>query len=131
MTRAGGQVPDSYGLSTTVYCPVASEANPVKANDVLTFATTGPNHVAPATDGAEIQAIAKHDVTDAFTPLGIWVLGYSRVHKFTYTGTAPVIGQAIVADGNGTVRAATDTDTTGRGFVLYVDTTRNYVEVAV
>lgn len=130
MTRAGGQVPDSYGLSTTVYCPTASETSKVKANDVLTLATTGPNHVAPATDGGSIDAIAKHDVSDPFEPLGVWLLRYSRVHKFYYTGTAPVIGNEIVADGNGTVRVAGDTET-GFGFVMYVDTARNYVEVAV
>ena len=128
MPRVGGQVPDSYGLSLTVTCPTASETNPVEADDILTFASTGPYHVAPADAGDPIQVIAKHPVTDPFTPLGVCVLGYSRVQKMKYTGTAPTIGSSVEADRTGGVRTAA---TAGNNLVLYVDTARSYVEVAL
>lgn len=130
MTRVGGQVPDSYGLSLTVTVPAASEANPVDAGDVLNFATTGPYHAALAADGGAVQLIAKHPVSDPLTPLGVWVLGFSRVQKMTYTGTAPAIGDAVVSNGAGGVRAAAAGTTNGTR-VLFVDTARSYVEVAL
>lgn len=126
--RVGGQVPDSYGLSLTVTCPTASETNPIDTGDILTFATTGPYHAVPAAAGAAVQMIAKHPVKDPFTPLGVWVFGFSRVQKVYYTGTAPTIGGSIESDGAGAVRAAA---TANDSFVLYVDTARSYVEVAL
>lgn len=128
MARVGGVVPDSYGLSLTVTVPTASEANPVEANELLTFATTGPYHAVKAEDGASIVLKAKHPVKDSLTPLGVHVYGYSRVDQFTYSGEAPAIGASIESAGDGTVRTAA---TANGSFVLYVDATRNYVEVAM
>ncbi|MCU6603772.1 hypothetical protein OCO53_25360 [Peribacillus frigoritolerans] len=128
MARVGGQVPDSYGLSLTVTVPAASDASPVEAGDILNFTATGPYHAALAADGGAVQLIAKHPVTDPLTPLGVWVLGFSRVQKMNFSGAAPAIGSSVVADGAGGVRA----DATANGSrVLYVDAARGYVEVAL
>ncbi|PFP29401.1 hypothetical protein COJ96_10885 [Bacillus sp. AFS073361] len=128
MPRVGGVVPDSYGLSLTVTVPTASEANPVEADELLTFATTGPYQAQKATAGSTIILKAKHPVRDGLTPLGVHVYGFSRVDRFGYSGAAPAIGASIESAGDGTVRTAA----TGNGsFVLYVDATRNYVEVAM
>ncbi|WP_306010481.1 hypothetical protein [Bacillus sp. MMSF_3328] len=128
MARVGGVVPDSYGLSLTVTVPTASAANPVEADDLLVFATTGPYQAAKAPAGAAIVMKAKHPVSDGLTPLGVHVYGYSRVDKFTYSGTAPAIGASIESAGDDTVRTAAAAN---GSFVLYVDTARSYVEVAM
>ncbi|MEH7114560.1 hypothetical protein V7124_19670 [Neobacillus niacini] len=127
-TRVGGVVPDSYGLSLTVTVPTASEANPVEADAILTFATSGPYHAVQAAAGSAIVLKAKHPVRDALTPLGVHVYGYSRVDKFTYSGTVPAIGASIESAGDGTVRTALSAN---GSFVLYVDEARSYVEVAM
>jgi len=128
MTRVGGVVPDSYGLSLTVTVPTASETNPVEAGDSLVFATTGPYHARLTSAGEPIQLKAKHPVRDGLTPLGVHVYGFSRVDRFTFSGDAPAIGASIESAGDGTVRTAA----AGNGsFVVYVDTARNYVEVAL
>lgn len=128
MPRIGGVVPDSYGLSLTVRVPAASEANPIEAGDLLVLAGTGSYEARPAVAGEALRLVAKHPVRDGITPLGVYVYGYSRVDKFTYTGTAPAIGASIEAAGPDTVRAAA----AGNGsYVLHVDTARGYVEVAM
>jgi len=128
MPRVGGVVPDSYGLSLTVTVPTASDANPVDADDLLVFTTTGAYHARKAAAGEVVVLKAKHPVRDGLTPLGCHVYGYSRVDAFTYTGTAPAIGSSVESAGDGTVRVAA----AGNGsFVLYVDATRNYCEVAM
>jgi hypothetical protein len=128
MPRVGGVVPDSYGLSLTVTVPTASEANPVEADDILTFATTGNYQAVKAGAGAVIVLKAKHPVRDGLTPLGVHVYGFSRVDRFTYSGAAPAIGASIESAGDGTVRAAAAAN---GSFVLYVDASRNYLEVAM
>jgi hypothetical protein len=128
MSRVGGVVPDSYGLSLTVTVPAASLANPVNTDELLVFATTGPYQAAKAPAGAGVVLKAKHPVKDALEPLGVHVYGYSRVDKFTYSGTAPTIGASVESAGDGTVRTAAAAN---GSFVLYVDTARSYVEVAM
>lgn len=128
MARVGGVVPDSYGLSHTVTVPTASEANPVAADELLVFATTGPYQARKAAAGEVVTLKAKHPVTDGLTPLGVHIYGYSRVDKFTYSGVAPAIGASIESAGDGTVRTAAAAN---GSFVLYVDTARTYVEVAM
>jgi hypothetical protein len=133
MSRVGGQSPDAYGLSITVNVPAATSAAPVKYNYPLKWDDTAPFSAALCADGDVVELIAKHTVEDAITPLGAWVPGgNSRVHVLNYTGTAPAIGSAIVANGQGGVRAVdTVGGETGSGQVLYVDTSRNTVEVLV
>jgi len=126
--RVGGVVPDNYGLSLTVLVPTASEANPIEQGDQLSFATTGAYHAARAAAGGVVQMRAKHTVTDGTTPLGVHVYGFSRVDKFEYSGTAPAIGASIESAGDGTVRAAAAAN---GSFVLFVDTARGFVEVAM
>lgn len=128
MPRVGGVVPDSYGLSLTVTVPSASDANQVEAGDSLRFVTTGPYHAAKTVAGETIQLVAKHPVSDGLTPLGVYVYGFSRVDRFKYSGTAPAIGASIESAGDGLVRAAAAAN---GSYVLYVDATRNYVEVAM
>ena len=128
MTRVGGQSPDSYGLSVTVTVPAATKAAPVAVNQPLVWGTTANSAVKAAAD-AVFDLVAKHPVDDALTPLGCWVAGSkARVHVFAYTGTAPTVGGSIVADGLGGVKA---TATANYSRVLFVDTTRKYVEVLI
>jgi hypothetical protein len=128
MTRIGGKVPDSYGLSLTVRVPTATEAAPVNAGDILNFTTTGSYTAAPAAAGGAIQLVAKHPVSDGLTPLGVYVYGFSRVDVLEYSGTAPALGASVEADGAGGVRTAAAANGTR---VLHVDTTRSLVEVAL
>lgn len=134
MARAGGQSPHSYGLKVTVKVPTATSSAPVSAGDQLVLSTDGAYEAAPATSGDPIQLIAINGTDNALTPVGAFLFGFSRVHHLAYSGTAPAIGAGVVAAGDGTVRAA-DTGATpaeeGSGFVLFVDTARSYVEVAL
>lgn len=126
-TRPGGVSNYSYGLQVTVLVPDADN-NPINAGDVLKFATSGAYHAAPCADGDVIQLKALHPVKDSATPLGCQVYGFSRIDKFTYTGTDLVIGDSIVAAGAGTVKVAASANGT---FVLFVDTVNKIVEVAM
>ena len=120
MARLNAQLPDSYGLSLTVYVPTASEANPVQTGDVLVWDRVTGWGVAPAGDGAAIEVIAKHPVSDPFTPLGVWAFGYSRVHDFPAGDVA--IGTEVVFNGAGGIRAVADGETTGAtGLVVNVE----------
>lgn len=127
MSRIGGTLPDAYGLSISVYVPTATEAAPIRKGAPLTFAATGGYHAAPAAAGAAVQLIAKHEVSDGSTPLGVYVSGYSRVDEVRYTGPAPVVGGSIEADGAGGYRAAAAAN---NSLVLYVDAARGTVDVA-
>ncbi|MGV7002485.1 hypothetical protein ACWA2C_28005 [Priestia megaterium] len=127
MPRVGGHLPDDYGLSLTVLVPSASDANPVNTGDTLVFANTGAYHAAPAAAGDAVVLIAKHPVSDPYTPLGVHAFGFSRVSKVAFTGTAPTIGASVEADGAGAVRAAA---TANGSRVLYVDAAGGFCEVA-
>jgi len=128
MSRIGGKVPDSYGLSLTVRVPAATAAAPVNTGDVLNFTATGSYTAALAAAGSPVQLVAKHPVSDGLTPLGVYVYGFSRVDVFEFSGTAPAIGASVEADGLGGVRAAAAANGTR---VLHVDTARGIVEVAL
>lgn len=131
-TRVGGPIPDSYGLSLSVKCPTASEANPIDSGDLLLWDATGAYQMIPATDGAVPQGRAKHPVSDPFTPLGVHVFGTSptRVEQIPYTGAAPIIGASVVANGAGGVRAL-GVETVNHTRVLFVDTARLIVEILI
>lgn len=132
MPRAGGQSPHSYGLKVTVKVPTATASAPVSSGDQLVLSTDGAYEAAPAQAGDPIQLIAINGTEDALTPVGAFLFGFSRVHHLAFSGTAPAIGSGVVAAGDGTVRAAdTGGGETGNGFVLFVDTARSYVEVAL
>lgn len=120
MTRLNAHLPDSYGLSLTVYAPTASEANPINTGDVLVWDRATGWGAVPAGDGSAVEMIAKHPVKDPFQPLGVWAFGYSRVHDFP-AGTV-AIGDVVVFDGAGGVRVAADTDTAeNTGLVVNVE----------
>lgn len=127
MPRVGGHLPDDYGLSLTVLVPTASEANPVNTGDTLVFTTEGAYSAGPAAAGTAVQLIAKHPVSDPYTPLGVHAFGFSRVSKVKFSGTAPTIGASVAADGNGGVQAAAEGNGTR---VLYVDAAGGFCEVA-
>ncbi|MGP4063084.1 hypothetical protein [Halobacillus sp. H74] len=129
MSRIGGQSPDAYGLSLTVKVPAATETNPVHDSYPLVYDDTEPYAAAIATDGSAFDLIAKHTVKDALTPLGVWRAS-GRVHKFDFSGTAPGIGTAVVANGAGGVRAEDGAaGETGVGRVQFVNAELSYVEV--
>ena len=119
MARLNAHLPDSYGLSLTVYAPTASEATPIKTGDVLVWDRATGWGVVPAGDGAAIEVIAKHPVSDPFQPLGVFAFGYSRVHDFPAGDVA--IGDVVVFDGAGGVRVAGDADTGATGPVVNVE----------
>lgn len=102
--RLNASLPDSYGLSLTVYVPTASETNPVNTGDYLVWDRTTGWGVAPAGDGAAFEVKAKHPVSDPYTPLGVHVYGFSRVEDLK-AGTV-AIGDVVVYDGAGGVRVA-------------------------
>lgn len=134
MPRVNTTMPDSYGLSLTVYVPTASEANPVDTGDLLSWSDVAGYSAAPAAAGDPIQLRAKHPVTDPLTPLGVHAFGFSRVERLPYTGTAPALGASVTADGAGGVTAATDgagAAVTNGTRVLYVDTAAGLVDVAM
>ncbi|MEM4997411.1 hypothetical protein WKH56_32985 [Priestia sp. SB1] len=127
MPRVGGHLPDDYGLSLTVLVPTASTENPVNTGDTLVFTTEAAYSAGPAAAGAAVQLIAKHPVSDPYTPLGVHAFGFSRVSKVKFSGTAPTIGASVAADGNGGVQAAAEGNGTR---VLYVDAAGGFCEVA-
>ncbi|MGM9926027.1 MAG: hypothetical protein ACI35R_17415 [Bacillus sp. (in: firmicutes)] len=133
MTRVGGPIPDSYGLSLTVKCPTASEANPINTGDLLSWDGTTAYGVIKTPSGQVPDARAKHNVVDPYTPLGAHVFNASRVEVFTYSGAAPAIGASVVSDGKGGVMAMgapAEGAPTGNGTrVLFVDTAKKVVEV--
>lgn len=133
MPRVNHNLPDSYGLSLTVYVPTASETTPVEQGDALTFVATASNSVAPSAAGDVVHCRAKHTVSDPMEPLGVHVYGFSRVDTFTFTGTAPAIGASVVADGAGGMMDA-GVDAGGAPIangtrVVYVDTAAGTVDV--
>lgn len=133
MPRVNTTMPDSYGLSLTVYVPTASAANPVDTGDVLSWSTTEGYAAVPAAAGDPIQMRAKHPVSDPMEPLGVHVFGFSRVERLPFTGAAPALGVSVAADGAGGVTAdvggvaVADNGTR----VLYVDTAAGLVDVAM
>jgi hypothetical protein len=128
MPRVNTTMPDSYGLSLTVYVSTASEANPVNSGDLLTWSTTAGYTAVPAVAGDPIQLRAKHPVDDPLQPLGVYVYGFSRVERLPYSGTAPALGASVENAGGGVVRAAAAANGTR---VLYVDTAASLVDVAM
>ncbi|MFP5116163.1 hypothetical protein ACSU64_28035 [Bacillaceae bacterium C204] len=128
MPRLNTTMPDSYGLSLSVYVPTASDVNPVETGDLLTWSTTDGYSAVPAVAGDPLQLRAKHPVTDPLEPLGCYVYGFSRVERLPYAGTAPALGASVENDGAGGVRAAAAANGTR---VLYVDTAAGLVDVAM
>ena len=126
MTRIGGPIPDSYGLSLTVKVPTASEANPVETGTPLSWSNASAYSAIPTPSGSLPDMKAKHPVSDSFTPLGVHVFNASRVEVFPYTGAAPALGTSIVSNGAGGVMT---TATANGTRVLYVDPVRSILEV--
>lgn len=131
LNKRGGIVPDSFGLSLTVFAQDATAAAPVKGGEPLKLATTGAYHAVKCADGDAVELVAKHTVTDPDAPLGVHAYGFSRNAEFKYSG-AVAVGNSIVADANGGVKAAVD----GAGaavdngtFVALVNTAKGTVEV--
>ncbi|MBA4543987.1 hypothetical protein H1164_13945 [Thermoactinomyces daqus] len=128
-TRVGGVTPHAYGLQVTVLVPSATPTQPVNEGDLLKLITTAPYSAAPCADGDPVQLKAIHGgVTDDTTPVGCHLYGFSRVDKFKFTGAEPTIGASVVAAGNGVVKVSPENNGT---FVLFVDSSRNIVEVAM
>ncbi|KAB2328938.1 hypothetical protein F7731_23585 [Cytobacillus depressus] len=128
MPRVNTTMPDSYGLSLTVYVPTASEANPIETGDILSWSTTSGYSAVPAGAGDAIQLRAKHPVTDPLEPLGVHAFGFSRVERLPFEGTAPALGDSVTADGKGGVTTAGDANGSR---VLYVDVAAGLVDVAL
>lgn len=125
LNKRGGIVPDSYGLSLTVFAQEATQEAPVKAGTPLKLASTGAYHAVKCADGDEVQLVAKHTVTDPDAPLGVHAYGFSRNAEFKYSG-AIAVGDSVVADATGGVKVAAAANGT---FVALVNTAKGTVEV--
>lgn len=125
LNKRGGIVPDSYGLSLTVFAQEATQEAPVKAGTPLKLATTGAYHAVKCADGDQVQLVAKHTVTDPDAPLGVHAYGFSRNAEFKYSG-AIAVGDSVVADATGGVKVAAAANGT---FVALVNTAKGTVEV--
>jgi len=123
--KVGGIVPDSYGLSLTVFAQDATSESPVKVGTPLKLATTGAYHAVKCADGDAIQLVAKHTVTSKEAPLGVYDYGHSRNNEFPYTGTIAV-GDSVVANGTGGVKKATEAN---GSYVALVNSSKGTVEV--
>lgn len=123
--KRGGILPDSFGLSLTVFAQDATAAAPVKAGAPLKLATSGAYHAVKCADGDAIQLQAKHTVTDADAPLGVHAYGFSRNAEFPYTGVIAV-GDSVVANADGGVKAAAEDN---GSYVALVNTAKGTVEV--
>lgn len=129
--RGGASSPDNMGTSLTIYVKDATVAAPISRGDLLVKdATAGAYGYRKAVDGDVIGAVAKHGlVTGPEDPLGAHiVVGNSRVNRMKYTGTAPTLGQSVVASGLGTVKA---TATPNKTEVVLVDSALQIVEVLI
>lgn len=127
MDNIGGIVPDSYGLSLTVFATDATPENPIMPGEVLVLANTGPYQARRAAAGEAVQLVSKDTARDEETPLGVHVAGFSRNVSVKYSGEIAV-GNSIEADGNGGVRAAAEANGT---YVVKVDTVRKKIEVLI
>lgn len=125
LNKRGGIVPDSYGLSLTVFAQDATAAAPVKAGTPLKLDTTGAYHAVRAADGDAVQLVAKHTVIDPDAPLGVHAFNFSRNAEFVFSG-AIAVGDSIVANAEGGVKAAEEANGT---FVALVNTAKGTVEV--
>ncbi|WP_404335844.1 hypothetical protein [Planococcus rifietoensis] len=125
LNKRGGIVPDSYGLSLTVFAQEATQEAPVKTGAPLKLATTGAYHAVKCADGDQVQLVAKHTVTDPDAPLGVHAYGFSRNAEFKYSGAIEV-GDSVVADATGGVKVAAAANGT---FVALVNTANGTVEV--
>lgn len=127
MDNIGGILPDSYGLSLTVFATDATPENPIMPGEVLVLANTGPYQARRAAAGDPLQLVSKDTARDEETPLGVHVAGFSRNVSAKYSGEVAV-GDSVEADGNGGVRtAAADNGT----YVVKVDAVRKKIEVLI
>lgn len=127
MDNIGGILPDSYGLSLTVFATDATPENPIMPGEVLVLANTGPYQARRAAAGEAVQLVSKDTARDEGTPLGVHVAGFSRNVSAKYTGEIAV-GNSVEADGAGGVRAAAAANGT---YVVKVDTVRKKIEVLI
>ncbi|TWT04611.1 hypothetical protein [Planomicrobium sp. CPCC 101079] len=127
MDQIGGVLPDSFGLSLTVFATDATPENPIMPGDILVLANTGPYQARRAAAGEAVQLVSKDTARDVETPLGVHAAGFSRNVAVKYTG-AIAVGNSVEADGAGGVRAAAAANGT---YVVKVDTVRQKVEVLI
>jgi hypothetical protein len=136
--RYGGETPENFGLRITVETPAGTtSAAPVTPGQMFKL---GPTDV----DGGAYKCVALVDNDDMSSvvlvqaaqrsetvgPITVNVLGfYSQIRRLPYlTGSAPSLGQSVQASAtvkkvDGKAFAA------GCGFVLFVDTVTEEVEV--
>lgn len=127
MDQIGGIVPDSFGLSLTVFATDATPENPIMPGDILVLANTGTYQARRAAAGEAVQLVSKDTARDVDTPLGVHAAGFSRNVSVKYTG-ALAVGNSVEANGTGGVRAAATANGT---YVVKVDTVRLKAEVLI
>ncbi|WP_248498714.1 hypothetical protein, partial [Staphylococcus aureus] len=109
----------------------ATKAAPINKGDLLLHdATAGAYGMKKAVDGDVFDAVSKQGLIEGpEEPCAVHlVAGNSRINKMKYTGTAPTLGQSVVASGVGTVKA---TATANKTRVVAVDTALQIVEVLI
>lgn len=125
----GGIVPDSYGLTLTVY---AKEA--VEVGTPLVFdAKQGDYGVRKATQGEVPQLFSKLKESEVGVPISAFVVGYSRNLEVQTSGTVK-LGDTLVLAADGTLKAETvAAGGTAKSNILVVavDTAYNTAEVLI
>lgn len=125
----GGIVPDSYGLTLTVY---AKEA--VEVGTPLVFdATQGDYGVRKATQGEVPQLFSKLKESEVGVPISAFVVGYSRNLEVQTSGTVK-LGDTLVLAADGTLKAETVAEggtAKSNILVVAVDTAYNTAEVLI
>lgn len=126
----GGILPDSYGLSLTVFCKDATKETPVKAGDGLKFdAAAGDYGVRKAIAGEVPDAYSKESVViDKEQPVSVHVSHkYVRNIKVSTDGSVAVGDSIEVGASDSYVKAAAENGT----LVVKVNAANKTAEVLI
>lgn len=120
----GGILPDSYGLSLTVFCK-----EPVNFGDGLILdPTVGDYGVRKATDGEVPQLFAKVQEKEKNVPISAFVTGFSR-NVLLNVADGVAVGDKLVVGADGKFKK--DTTDASHIVVLKVNAAKNQAEVLI
>lgn len=135
--RPQGETPHRYGLTITCEAPAGTDSvTPVEIGDIFKLSRTTAYKLVAAVDGdtmlatggagSEVLVVAMERSTDV-KPIAVRVLGkFSHIKTLFYNGTAPTIGQSLIASSARKVKAVAYN---GQNFACFVDTVKATVEV--
>jgi len=136
--RYGGETPEGFGLRITVEAPAGvTSAAPVTVGQLFKLGPTdadgGAYKCVAMSDNDDISSVVMVQAlqrSETVGPITVAVLGfYSQIRRLPYlTGSAPSLGQSVQASATVT-KVDGKTFAAGAGFVLFVDTVNEEVEV--